>query len=339
MRWKTAGWVIVLGALTTAAAVAHLATGRVGLTPDEVVAALTGVPAVPFHEQIVVGLRLPRTLVAIAAGAMLGLAGALLQSLTRNELAEPALLGVTGGSVLAVVAVLGSTGGSGVGATARPFVALAGAVLGLAVVLALTGREGRDPRRLVLTGAIVSSVLTAITSVLLVLDGSLFGSVLRWVVGSLSGRVWADWAVLWPWAVVSVAAGLLCSRPVTSMWVGRDIATAVGARTGWTSVAVVATSSLLTAGAVAAVGAVAFVGLLAPHLARRLVGAHPARVLPVATAAGALVLVGADALAEAITVTVPIGGIGDRAALPTGAVTALLGGPLLLVLLRRVTST
>ncbi|NEE01933.1 FecCD family ABC transporter permease [Phytoactinopolyspora halotolerans] len=323
------------GILVGALMVVSLGVGHVAISPADVLAALRGEPAVEYHDHIVLGLRLPRVLIAAVAGCMLGLAGALLQAATRNDLAEPSLLGVSGGAVLAIVAVLTMTGWDTLPGLWSGAIALAGAFAagGLAYVLSWSRRVGAV--RLVLDGVLVSAVLSSLVSVLLLLDGSLFSAVLRWVVGTLNGRVWQDWAVLWPWALVAVPAGLLMSRQAAALWLGDDVAAATGLRVGRARLAVLATATVLTAGAVAAVGAVGFVGLLSSHIARLLVGSHPRRVLPLACVVGAGLLVSADLLAELLTALWPEDGVQNRPSLPAGAVTAMLGGPVLVALLAR----
>ena len=330
------GTVLAVAAVSLAAlVVAALGVGAVAIGPGDVVAALRGEPAIAFHEHIVVGLRLPRVLIAAVAGGMLGLAGGLLQAATRNVLADPSLLGVSGGAVLAVVATLTITGRTTLPGPTGGAVALAGALAAGSVVYLLSWSRRVGAVRLVLDGVLISAVLSSLVSVLLLLDGSLFSAVLRWVVGSLNGRVWQDWAVLWPWALVAVPAGLLASRYATALWLGDDVAAAAGVRVGRVRLAVLAAATLLTAGAVAAVGAIGFVGLLAPHLARLVVGSHPRRMLPLALVVGALLLVAADLVAELASALWPDTGVENRATLPAGAVTAILGGPVLVGLLAR----
>lgn len=322
----------LLGVVAVAALqLVHLGVGTVALSPVEVARALTGTPVQPWHTDIVVGLRLPRGLVAVTAGAMLGVAGALLQAVTRNVLADPGLVGTTAGAALAVV-VAASAGLVSAGSPWAPVVATAGALASGLLVFWLGWRGDGSPETMVLHGILVAAVGSALVSVVLVLDGSTFGTVLRWVVGTLHARTWTHWSVLWPWAVVGLVATVFVVRSATLLWCGDDLARGVGARLSRARAAVFATAALLTAGAVCAVGAIGFVGLVAAHLVRPLVGGHPARVLPLAALAGALLLVGADAVASAATFSLGDPDLGGRTSLPTGAVTALVGGPLLLAL-------
>lgn len=320
-----------LGALM----LASLMIGDIVLEPGQVVAVLRGRPEAGFHEHIVIGLRLPRALIAVAAGAMLALAGALLQAATGNVLAEPSLLGVSNGAVLAVVGTLTLTGLTHLPGLVGGGIALTGGLGAGALVYLLSWSRRVGPVRLLLEGVLVSAILGSLVSVLLLLDGALFPAVLRWVIGSLNGRVWQDWAVLWPWALIAIPAGLLAVRYASTLWLGDDVASAVGLRAERARLVVLVTATTLTSGAVTAVGAIGFIGLIAPHLARLLVGSHPRRVLPLATVVGATLLVGADLVAELLTLTWPASGVQNRATVPTGAVTAVVGGPLLVAMLAR----
>ncbi|WP_166348254.1 FecCD family ABC transporter permease [Phytoactinopolyspora limicola] len=332
---RYAAVLVAAGVVLATLVVVSLGVGHVALAPNEVLAALRGEPVVEYHDHIVRGLRLPRVLIAAVAGCMLGLAGGLLQAATRNDLAEPSLLGVTGGAVLAIVLTLTLTGRDTLPGLWSGAIALVGAFAAGGLVYALSWSRQVGPVRLVLDGVLVSAVLSSLVSVLLLLDGSLFSAVLRWVVGSLNGRVWTDWALLWPWALIAVPAGLLAARYASALWLGNDVAAAIGLRVGRARLAVLVTATVLTAGAVAAVGAIGFVGLLSAHIARLVVGSHPRRVLPLACIAGAMLLVSADLVAELFTTLWPDGGVRNRPSLPAGAVTAALGGPVLVVLLAR----
>lgn len=315
--------------------VLSLGVGSVALNPAEVVLALLSQPVEDFHAHIVTGLRLPRALIAGVAGAMLGLAGAILQTSTRNDLADPSLVGVTGGGVFAVVATLFAFRLDQLPHPWSGVIALVGALAAGALVYALAWRQGTRSTRLVLDGVLVGAVLSSAVSVMLLFNGALFGVVLRWVVGSLNGRVWEDWAGLWPWAIAGGGLALLSARSISALWIGEDVATVTGARAQRARLLTFATAAILTAGAVSTVGAIGFIGLLAPHISRLIVGSHPNRVLPLAVLVGAGLLLSADLLAELLSTVIGGESIGNRARLPAGAVTALLGGPLLLWLLTR----
>lgn len=303
---------------------AHLFVGRSEVPAGEVVGTLLGRASAPAYEIIVLDLRLPRVLVGLGAGALLAVSGVLVQAVVRNPLAEPATTGVGAGAALAVVASLLVWPGH---QAAHP-AALTGALLTGAVLYAV----GR--RSFAVTGVLLGAVVAAVTSLLLVVDSAPVGTVLRWLVGSLNARTPEDWARLWPWLVVLLPAAWLLVSWLNVWALGRPAAVGLGARpelvVGLTLLVAVAAA----AAAVAAAGAVAFVGLVAPHVGRLLVGADHRVLLPVAAALGALLLSAADLLAFTVSVRLP-GVDTDVAGLPVGAVTALLGAPVLVSLVRR----
>jgi iron complex transport system permease protein len=320
--------VLVVGlVLVTVLAVLHVGVGPVYLSPRQVVLALVGHPEVAYQRTIVVDLRLPRTLVALAAGAMLALAGAILQSIMRNPLAEPEMTGSVSGAILFTVLWVGF-GESGFVRSVwyMPIIGLAGGVAAGLVVYALTWRGQSQPGRLILTGLLVSAILRSGASIVLLVHQAAIGSVVLWLIGSLNGRVWSDWSILWPWALVTIVLGLMSARWANVLQLGDASAAGLGlpverARAGLLFLAVA-----LAAGAVSIVGGIAFLGLVAPHLARRITGADARRVFPLSVVIGAGLLVGADILAQ-----VALPGV----QLPVGAVVAVLGAPFFLYLLRR----
>lgn len=318
-----------LGAVTLLA-VLHLAIGRVALTPGQVIAAVLHAPVESFHQQIVWDVRLPRALIALSAGAMLGLAGALLQALTRNPLAEPGLMGVAAGAVLAVVATLtasllwGFPRPSGL----LPLVGLAGGLATGALVYALSWQGRADPVRLALTGLLILGALESLTAVFqLFFSEQIGGTALLWTVGSLNGRGWDQWAILWPWALVALPLGLLCAALANVLQLGDESARGLGVRLEQARAALLAIAALLTAAAVAVVGAVGFIGLIGPHVARRLVGDDARTLFPLSALLSAALLQAADIVSQSALLA-PI--LGPRAILPVGAVTALLGAPFFL---------
>lgn len=323
--------------------IVHIVVGTVELTPVQVLKALLGRAEALLHTQVVVGLRLPRSLVALVAGGMIGLAGALLQSLTRNPLAEPGLLGVSAGGVLAVVLLIVLRAGgareslpdSGL---ALPLAALLGGLGTGLLTYSLSWKNGADPVRLVLTGVLIGGLCSALTSVLLLWANEYqMLRIVRWTIGSTAGRVWVHWHTLWPIALAALPLGLLCASLANALQLGDSIATSLGVRLERARATLLFAAALLDAGAVAVVGPISFVGLIGPHLARRLVGSDARRLLPLSVLLSALLLLAADILARTLT----IGWIGsltglavpDGAGIPVGAVTALLGAPFFLSLL------
>lgn len=270
--------------------------------------------------------RLPRAALALLVGAALGAAGVVMQSLTRNPIAEPGLLGVNGGAAVAVALTIALAGA--IAPIAYFGAALVGAAAAGALVMLLGGvRRGSDPVRLVLAGAALSVVLGALAQIVIVNgDDMVFDRYRAWAVGSLAGR---DVDVLPPAALLigtGLVLALLLSRALDAASLGPEAARALGSRSAvvWTvaGLAVV----VLGGGATAAAGPIAFVGLTAPHVARMLVGSDHHRMLPMAMALGAALVLVADVLGRVVA---PPGEVG------VGIMVAVLGGPFFVALVRR----
>ncbi|NED94335.1 iron chelate uptake ABC transporter family permease subunit [Phytoactinopolyspora alkaliphila] len=278
-----------------------------------------------LRDGIVWELRLPRVLTAAAVGAALAICGAVMQTLTRNPLAEPYLLGLSSGASVGAVVVLVL----GVGTLGLPVAAFAGALLALAATLALASRRGElPPTRTILAGLAVSYLCSAVTSFVIFWSatGDSYRSILSWLLGSLGGASWNDVAVVSAAVAVVGTALMSRSRTLDAFAFGDGAASNLGINvnaTRWTMLALVA---LLTGAAVAVSGAIGFVGLMLPHAVRLLVGAGHRRVLPLAALAGASFMIWADTVARTVF---------DPRELPVGVVTAFLGAPAFAVLLRR----
>ena len=326
-----AGGLALIGALF----VAHLCTGTAPLGPGDALASLVGRHTEELHRTVVWELRLPRSLIAIVAGALLGTAGAVLQIVMRNSLAEPGITGVTAGGIL--VAVLWTVGFGGLPHPGRfmPLVVLLGCLSAGAVVFALSWRGGIHPLRMILSGVLVSAILSSVIAFIMLRAQSGVGGVLPWIIGSLNGRVWVHWEQLWPWAVATLPLALLAARPLNVLQLGDSVAASRGMRVNLTRAALFCLAALLTAAAVSVVGAVGFLGLVAPHIARWLTGEDARRLLPVAAVAGAALLVGADIVSQGITIRPPFPTPQHRPGLPVGAVMAFIGAPFFLYILLR----
>ena len=317
-------WSVTAVALL-ALVVASLAIGAVSLAPADVVRALFG-RGDDVATTIVRGLRLPRVVLAMLVGCALGSSGAALQGTLRNRLAEPYLLGVSGGAAVgAVVALL-----LGITSTAVvPLIAFAGAIAAVLVVLALAGAAGgaRDPRTLLMAGVIIGAFANAIILVLLAdAPPENVRSAFWWMAGSVADASWAS--VLWLLVYVVVGVVLLVTRGrlLDVLALGDESAAALGADVGRATRQIFLISALLAAASVAAAGLVGFVGLVVPNIARAFgVVRHRSLILSSA-AAGATLVVLSDLLAR--TVRAPV-------ELPLGAITALIGVPVFLARLRR----
>lgn len=325
-------WLLVavgLAALTVSALVA-VTVGPADVAAGEVVRSVAahlglGPADVPrLHDAIVWELRLPRVLTAAAVGAGLAVAGAVMQSLTRNPLADPYLLGLSSGASLGAVAVLLL----GVGLL-LPVAAFLGALAALVATLALARTGGTlTPTRTVLAGLAISQLAAAGTSFVIfwTATGDSYREILSWLLGSLAGATWSSVAIAGTALVVVGSVLLLVSGRLDAFAFGDTAAAALGVdvdRTRWATMTLVA---LLTGAMVAVSGAIGFVGLLLPHAVSVVTGPSHRRLLPVAGLAGAVLLVWADTLARTVF---------DPRELPVGVVTALIGAPVFAVLLRR----
>ncbi|MEE1941057.1 iron ABC transporter permease [Streptomyces sp. TRM 70361] len=309
--------------LVAAAAGCALCLGTPAVPPWELPAALSG-DGEGFAAVVVTELRLPRLVLGLVAGASLGAAGLVLQEALRNPLAVPEMLGVSSGAALGVAAPLVLA--LSVPALLQPVLALVGAALGGALTLLAAG-FGRSPSAVLLTGAAVAAALQAGLLVLMVLADQLDLQLLyRYLLGSLSARTWDDVEGLWPWLLVSVPALVLCAPVLAVLRLGDDDARALGVRVRRARLGALAVAVVLIAPVVAVCGPVAWVGFLAPHLARRLrPDAGAVRWLPLAAVWGAAVVVCADLPARLALAPVET---------PVGAWTALLGVPAGVALLR-----
>jgi iron complex transport system permease protein len=323
---------LVLAAAATVLACWHLSVGDFSVPISDVVAALAG-GASEDAEFIVRQLRLPRTLTGALVGAALALSGAVFQSLARNPLASPDIIGVTAGASAAAVTVIVLAGGgnvvdalSGLGV---PGAALAGGLGAAAIVYLLAWRNGMTGYRLVLMGIAVTAVLTSVTSYLLTrADVYEATRATVWMTGSLNGRSWAH---VWP-----VLAGVVVLAPIvlslTSqlriLQMGDDTARALGMRVERARVVLIVAAVGLAALATAAAGPVAFIGFVAPVLARRVVGGGTP-VLVVSMLMGTVLVLASDLVARRLFAPTE---------LPVGIITALVGGPYLLWSLWRANS-
>lgn len=275
---------------------------------------------------IIQELRLPRTLLGVAVGAALGLAGALMQALTRNPLAEPGLLGVNGGAAMAVVTVIGLFRVDEVLVYVwAAFLGAAGAAL-LVYAIGARGRSGATPARLVLAGAGINAVFSSLTAGVMLLSPRGFNGFRFWQVGSLSGRDLGVFAQLGPFLLVGTVLALCLARPLNALALGEDTGQALGVRAGRTRALGALAVVVLCGAATAAVGPIAFIGLAVPFVVRVLVGPDQRWVLPYSLLLAPVLLLGADIVGRVVAAP------GE---LETGIVTAFLGAPLLALMVRR----
>lgn len=281
----------------------------------------------PLQDQAVWQFRLPRALLAGLAGAGLALAGATMQAVVRNPLAEPYILGVSSGASVGAVLVIVSGGAAFLGLTMSG-AAFAGAV-GSCILVALLARARGElsPTRMILAGVALGSLLSAVTSYLtLTTDAQNVVSVMFFLLGSVSAATMPSLAIPALALVIALIAVAGLSRSMNALLAGDESAVAVGVRTTRVRALLLVVASLLTGVIVAVSGGIGFVGLVVPHVARLLVGSDHRRMLPVAVLGGALFLMVADLLARTVAAPTEI---------PLGILTAFVGAPFFLWLMRR----
>jgi iron complex transport system permease protein len=321
----------VLAALTLLLACAGfvgLVAGPSGISVAEVAAALTGAPVSDTASDIVLRIRLPRVILAMLVGTALAVSGVLFQALLRNPLADPYVLGVSGGAALGGIVAISLGGTLGLGAGAVPPAAFAGAVATTVVLYAIAGVHGRvDATNLLLIGVVFNAFAGAVIVFLASLAGlTEAASIYMWLIGSLAAsRIEAA-----PWVAAFVALGLGCALPLARSLnlfsLGDESAQQLGVDVARSQRIVLVATSLMVGAAVSVAGLIGFVGLIIPHLLRLVIGPDHRLLVPAAALLGAAFLVLCDTLARTL--------LAGRE-LPVGAITSLAGGPLFLWLLRR----
>ncbi|MFE0189632.1 FecCD family ABC transporter permease [Streptomyces sp. NPDC058989] len=288
-----------------------------------------GLPVEPLPrllDSLIWDLRVPRVLMAAVVGASLAVCGAALQSITRNALADPYLLGVSSGaSAGAVVVVLLGVGASTLGITGGAFV---GSLVSFGVLMLLLRRSGLDSAKIVLTGVVVGQLFTALTSLVLIAagDADTTRAITYWLLGSMASARWDAVIICSVVAVIGLTVVWLCATALDGFAFGADTAASLGIDVRVTRIVLLVVTALMTSVAVASVGAIGFVGLIVPHGVRFLVGPLHRVLLPFSALVGAVFLVWTDALARVAFAPQEV---------PVGVFTALLGVPLFLFILRK----
>ena len=280
-----------------------------------------------IEDGIVWQLRLPRTLLAAICGAGLALCGAIMQSLLRNPLADPFVLGISSGASTGavIVAVLGVGGG----ALSLSTGAFAGALLSFVLVMLLAAGAGGGNDRVVLAGVAGTQLFSALTSFIVIssADAEQTRGVLFWLLGSLSGADWTDVVLCGAVTLLGLTVCLLNTSALDAFTFGHDAAASLGVPVKWVRILLLVITALITAALVSAAGAIGFVGLVLPHAARFVVGARHRRLLPTAVVIGAIFMVWVDTIARTVFAPQEI---------PVGVVTALIGVPAFALILFRL---
>ncbi|MFP4322945.1 MAG: FecCD family ABC transporter permease [Anaerolineales bacterium] len=312
---------LVIGASILVISISY---GAFDITPVEVLQTIVGIPTddAERHELVVWTFRMPRILVAFMVGSALAVSGTILQGITRNPLADPGILGVTSGASLAAVAMIVQFD---LPLRWLPFGAFAGALIMAFLIFTLSWKGGSAPVRLILVGVGLSAIATALTNLMIV-----FGEINQvqqatiWLAGSVYGRGWEHVRTIALWLVVLLPLALLLARQLNTLNLGDELARGLGQRVEIQRALLLVISVALAAVAVAVAGTVGFVGLVAPHISRRLVGpTHEGLVLTAALFGGVLMLF-ADLVSRWIIAP---------SELPVGIIAALIGAPYFIYLL------
>jgi iron complex transport system permease protein len=279
------------------------------------------------NEHIIIqSIRLPRALIAAAVGASLAIAGALMQTLTKNPLASPGIFGINAGAGFAVVIAVSLF--SIVSIQAFTWLAFLGAAVAAVSVyfIGSIGREGLTPMKLTLAGAAMSAMFSSFTQGLLVMDEAALEQVLFWLAGSVSGRKLESLTSVVPYLAVGWLGALLLATKMNVLAMGDDVAKGVGLNTGFVKIAVGIVVVLLAGGAVAVSGPIGFIGIVIPHITRSIVGIDHRWVIPFSALLGAILLLAADIGARYILMPQEI---------PVGVMTAIIGTPFFIYIARR----
>ena len=305
---------------------ASLAVGARSIPTSTVLHALTQYDPGDTDQLVVVASRVPRTVLGLLVGAALGLAGCVMQGVIRNPLADPGILGVNGGAALAIVLGISVSGVSS--ASGYVWFAFLGAAVASVLVysVAALGREGATPVKLALAGAAATAFFGAVTTALLLGDQQAFDQFRFWQVGSLSSRDLGVTVQVLPFLAAGGLLALALGRSLDTLALGDDVARGLGARVGVIRGVAALAVVLLCGAATAGAGPIGFVGLTVPHVARALVGPGYRRLLPTSMLLGTVLLLGSDVVGRVIA---------RPAEVQVAIVTALLGAPVFVALVRR----
>lgn len=318
------GVLVLLGVLAVVTFVS-VTIGARGVGLGTIWTAFTDYDRASAEQTVIRELRVPRTLLGLLVGAALGLAGALLQGVTRNPLADPGIMGINMGAATGIVVAVMVL--DGISQSASVWVGFAGAGIATVVVygVASFGREGATPVKLALAGAAVSAALYSVTTGITMTDVGALNELRFWQVGSLSGRYLPVLEQTYPFLVGGIVVAMLLGRALNGLALGDDLAVALGQRVRLTRVVIFVTVALLGGAATAACGPIVFVGLIVPHVARAICGPDYRWILPYTLLLSPVILLSADVLGRVLV---------SPSELQVGVVLGVLGAPAFIALVR-----
>lgn len=317
---------MILALLSFGAIIANVQQGEYPIATLDIIKTLFGMDTGnPDHAFVIYTLRLSRTLVAFLIGVALAISGTIFQGLTRNALADPSIIGINAGASLSAVAVIVLFPNAPV--YVLPLAAFGGAAIIALLIYGLAWNGGSSPTLLILLGIGLSAIAGSFTS-LLITFGSIYdvSQALVWLAGSVYGRTWEQFFAFAPWMIVGVPVALSLSRHLNVLNLGDDVAKGLGSRVEWQRGLLVLVAVALAGSAVATAGMVGFVGLIAPHVGRQLIGVNHQNLMPVTALLGGILVTLSDLVGR--TLFAPI-------ELPCGVITAAIGAPFFLYLLIR----
>ncbi|MEH1944207.1 MAG: iron ABC transporter permease [Nostoc sp.] len=317
---------LYLAVVIVVAMVMNLGKGEYPISPLDIIKTLFGIDTGnPDHAFVIYDLRLPRTLVAFMVGVAFAISGTIFQGLTRNPLADPGIIGINAGASLAAVTVIVLFPSAPI--YTLPLSAFIGALLMAVLIYVLAWNKGSSPILLILMGIGLSAIASAFTSLMITFgEISNVSNALVWLAGSVYGRTWEQVFSFLPWLIVFVPMALILARHLNALNLGDDVAKGLGTRVEWERGLLVLVGVALAGAGVATAGMIGFVGLIAPHLGRQLVGTNHQGLIPTSALLGGVIVLVADLLGR--TLFAPI-------ELPCGVVTAAIGAPYFLYLLIR----
>lgn len=303
----------------------HISVGAKTLTFHQIWEAIFHYHANNFNHIIIWQLRIPRTIIALTVGASLAVAGALMQAMTRNPLAEPSILGLMHGASFAAVIAISLFGITDY--SVLPLIATLGALIAVLLVWGITisAQNGATALTLILSGAAITAFLAAGITLIKLADNDTFDQLRHWLVGSLSGRKLTVFWYALPWVILGITISLTIARQITTFALGEETATGLGVKVKRLKILVLISVISLTAASVAMVGPLGFIGLVIPHIVKLLVGYDYQRIIPFSIILGGLYLLLIDIIARTIISPIDI---------TTGIMTAIFGAPLFIWLVR-----
>lgn len=320
--------VIILGLITFLVLIMSTGIGDLKIAPWKVFSVFFG-GGTSLEQLVVTSFRLPRIIIALLSGMALAVAGGILQGMIRNPLASPDIIGITGGAGAAVVAFLtlfsNDDNSLMVSIKWLPVAAFTGAAVIAFLVYFLAWRKGVSPVRLVLIGIGISALTQALTTLLMILGPIYRASQANiWITGTVNGSDWQDVWILLPWSLVFILLSFFITRQLNIQELGEEIATSVGGNVERQRFFLLLMSTALVGGAVAFAGGIGFVGLMAPHMARRMVGSSFGALLPTAALIGGILVMVADLIGRTLFLPLEV---------PAGVFTAAIGAPYFIYLL------